>query len=212
MSKRRERHIGILALMAAVALIGVSCWNVRTGETEVPGVAEFTLPAFPETGSNKVQIFSEMHYQPSYRSQEGPRLLPPLDSVPVTGKELLYTPAEYKTLQVPASIVGAYEPARAAELYRVNCTVCHGDGLRGDGPFVKFSPKNPLPADLLSEFTINATDGELFSFISGGGRQGYALRSSGLPSSSPMPEFRLLLTEAERWMLVQYLRAVEQAR
>lgn len=196
----------LLALIATVSLLSVGCWNVRTGETEIYGVARFTLPAFPQTGSHKVQVFTEMHYQPSYRSQEGPRLLPPNDSVPVTGKELIYSPSEYKVMQTPKVYMDLYDSAKAAELYEVNCLVCHGVDLRGKGPILEFNPKNPLPADLTSQITINSTDGELFSFISGGGRQGYALRSSGLESSSPMPEFSLLLTESERWMLVQYLR------
>ena len=61
--------LGLFALLAALG-----CYNNNTGETRISEDIYFTLPAFPETGSNKVQVFTEMHYQPSYRSQEGPRL------------------------------------------------------------------------------------------------------------------------------------------
>ena len=43
-----------------------------------------------------------MHYQPSYRVQEGPRILPPEGSVPVTGREITYgSLEEYEELSVP---------------------------------------------------------------------------------------------------------------
>ena len=74
-------------LLVALLVVTSGCGNFRTGEMEVPGIVRFKLPAFPSTGSSAVLVFTEMHYQPSYRSQEGPRLLPPADSVPVTGKE-----------------------------------------------------------------------------------------------------------------------------
>ena len=40
-----------------------------------------------------------------------------------------------------------------------------------------------------------------------GGRQGLSARLRDRDSTSPMPEFRLLLTEDERWALVRYLRS-----
>jgi len=202
-AKSRWALLALVMLAAVAATTG--CWNTRTGEASVPGVANFTLPAFPKTGAHKFVVFSEMHYQPSYRSQEGPRLLPPPDSVPVTGKELDFVSLEeYRSLKRPEQ---PHDPARSAELYRVNCVVCHGVGLRGDGPIVEMMESGPFPADLLAPVTRNATDGELFAFITRGGRQGLAATERGRPSRSPMPEFRNLLTEDERWQLVQYLRS-----
>ena len=166
------------------------------------------LPAFPESGSHAIEIFTEMHYQPSYRSQEVPRLLPPVDSVPVTGKELRYASQEdYGTLEAPESLVSSYEAVESGRLYRTNCQVCHGGRLDGEGPIVGFMDRGPFPADLTSDGVKGSTDGELFGFISGGGRQGLAARSRGLESASPMPEFRLLLSVEDRWKLVLFLRS-----
>ena len=90
----------LLAILALLAAVG--CYNNNTGETNIGDDIRFKLPAFPESGSNKVQIFTEMHYQPSYRAQEGPRLDSPLDAVPITGKEALLTSLdEYKALPNP---------------------------------------------------------------------------------------------------------------
>ena len=196
--------VAVVAL-ALVALAAAGCYNSKTGESSIGGKINFTLPAFPETGGNAIQIFTEMHYQPSYRAQEGPRLQPPPDSVPVSGREILFgTLDEYGEVEVPPAFVQSISEAGARALYDVNCSVCHGDGLRGDGPILKYLDHPPVPADLTAG---TANDGLIFAYISWGGSQGASARFRGKASASPMPEFRLLLTEEERWALVQFLRA-----
>ena len=209
--ERRRRQLprwasGALLLLLVLA---AGCYNNNTGETRVPGVVNMTLPAFPETGGHAVEVFTEMHFQPVHRSQESPRLLPPPDSVPVTGREIKLTVAELKDAPVPRSAQAAYDadPGRAATLFSVNCAVCHGESRRGDGAVAAYITRGPKPADLTLAVTRDSTDGELFGFISGGGRQGVALTERGLESQSPMPEFQRLLTEEERWSLVLFLRS-----
>ena len=208
---RNRRRLPLTALLMlalmTLPLVTAGCWNLRTGEASIHGIANFTLPAFPQTGSHKVVVFSEMHYSPSFKSQEGPRLLPPPDSVPRTGRELKYSSLqEYAGLTNPNQ---TFTLTEAKELYRVDCLVCHGPNMTGDGPIVPMINKGPLPANLMSEISINATDGELFAFISKGGRQGLSSKQVGRDSTSPMPEFGLLLKEEERWQLVQYLREMQ---
>ena len=193
--------------VALLALIAIGCYNSNTGEANIGGAVNFKLPAFPETGGNNVEIFTEMHFQASYKRQEVPRILPAPDSVPVTGKEIRYTSLdEYQSASMPARVSATYDAAATQTLYAINCQVCHGPNLRGDGKITTFNYNGPLPADLTSAATRSASDGELFGFITGGGRQGLASRLRGSPSASPMPEFRLLLTEDERWSLVRFLR------
>ena len=206
------------ALLALVlmALLATGCYNNNTGEANIGGAVNFTLPAFPETGSHAVEVFTEMHYQPSYRSQERPRLLPPPDSVPVTGRELTYASLEdYQALKIPDKTAQTYDPGRAAQLYAINCTVCHGPTLRGSAEenesakakILEFMENGPFPADLTSDLAASTSDGELFGFLTGGGRQGLAASLRGIQSASPMPEYKFLLTEEDRWALVQFLRA-----
>ena len=206
-----------------LALAGIACGDLRTGDAEVHGIVRFKMPAFPQTGSNKVQVFTEMHYQPSYKSQEGPRLMPPPESVAfgplgspdrILEAEMIlqeprYSAEEYPALSAPRTFVATYDQAAASELFRVNCVVCHGERMRGGGPIVPMMDKGPFPADLMGPISQSATDGELFSFIDRGGRQGFAAFARGTETTSPMPPFRFLLTERERWMLVQYLRETQ---
>jgi plastocyanin/mono/diheme cytochrome c family protein len=193
-----------LALLAVALLTATACYNSTSGETEIKGIAKFKLPAFPGTGSHAVEVFTEMHFQPSYRSQEIPRILPAPDSVPVTGREIRFATAdEYKGLDAPSDV---FDAARGRKLFSVNCAVCHGTGGRGDGTIVGFLGSGTArPADLTSAATEGATEGELFMFITFGGRQGAATVMRGLESASIMPFFGSLLTEDERWALVRFI-------
>ena len=203
--------LGVLVLMAASG-----CYNNNTGETNIGDAIRFTLPAFPETGSNKVQVFTEMHYQPSYRSQEGPRLDIPESAVPITGKEVLLTSVEdYAALENPGGDIN-----NGTALFALNCVVCHGPELDGQGPVMVTGP-SMVPADLRGELTLERTDGELYGLISFGGNTGFTQRVAAMTDpeadgercvgqgSCPMPQFRKLLTESERWDLVAYLRNMQ---
>ena len=198
----------VVFAMVLLAVAAGCSGNIRSGDVEIYGIAEFRLPAFPEAGAF-IEVFNEMHYQPSYRSQEGPRILPPPNSVSVAGRAVRYTSLEaHEGLQIPQGVLDGYDEAATAELYRINCLVCHGVALAGDGQFALIMQEqglSPVPADLTLELTQDSPPGDLFAFISWGGRQGSAANFRGRQSTSPMPEFRLLLTDAERWALVKYL-------
>ena len=206
----RWQSLLLMSLFLVFASLATGCYNNNTGETNIEGFVNMTLPAFPQQGAHAVVVFSEMHYSPAMRSQEGPRILPPADSVPVTGREVSYSSLEeYAELSVPDAYADSYEASAAEELYRVNCLVCHGESMTGDGMMSQRMTRGPLPADLMADISTEALPGELFAFVSEGGRQGYATVLTGRPSTSPMPTFKSLLTEEERWMLVTYLMEMQ---
>ncbi len=83
------------------------------------------------------------------------------------------------------------ESLRVGEaLYRAHCAVCHGSEGRGDGPAA--AALRPRPADLRR--TARLADGMVFLRI-----------TEGLAGTA-MPAFRDILTEEERWHVVNYLR------
>ena len=95
-------RMALMLVAALLVLASLGCYNIRTGRVDVGGSINFKLPAFTQTGPHAVDIFTEMHFQPSYRTQEGPRILPPPDSVPITGKEIEYKSVEeYQTMGDP---------------------------------------------------------------------------------------------------------------
>ena len=78
-----------------------------------------------------------------------------------------------------------------AGLFSDNCGLCHGPKGMGDGPgaaAIKVKPANFTDKKLMSL----ETDGSLFWKISNG--------------RGPMPVWKDVLTDTERWQLVDYIR------
>ena len=150
------------------------------------------LAAACSTGTYKRDIFPEMHYQQSYRSQEPPRLLPPEGSVPITGRELVYDFGQASELKNPVP-PGA---GAARELYRVNCAMCHGPEGRGDGPLAQHFEKAGVspPVDLAGERVKARNEGQLFWVLTNG--------------LGNMPAFGRLITAGDRWQLVGFVQSV----
>ncbi len=93
-----------------------------------------------------------------------------------------------------ASVVNPVKPtaeslASGADLYRANCSSCHGAHGGGDGPALGEPTRN------LAENVPQRTDGELDWIIDRG------------LAGTRMPGFALTLDEADRWDLINHLRA-----
>ena len=144
-------------------------------------------------GSYPIDIFPEMHYQISQRRLEPNRLAPPSDSVPTTGRTPLRTFAEARDVPNPIAR-DAQTSRRIGPLYTQNCAMCHG--ANGDGQSVvatHFRSNGRVPpVDLRSQRVSSRRDGELHWIIT------YGLGG--------MPPFEDLLTDEERWLLVQSIR------
>ncbi|HEX9222233.1 MAG TPA: cytochrome c [Candidatus Acidoferrales bacterium] len=83
--------------------------------------------------------------------------------------------------------------AAARGLFLENCAQCHGEKGKGDGP--EAAMYGVKPADLTNAQAMGKlTDGEIFYKISEG--------------REPMPPFKKLLSEEERWQLVNLLRTL----
>lgn len=79
-----------------------------------------------------------------------------------------------------------------AALYAQNCAVCHGETGEGDGPAAAGLEKEP--ANLHAGHVQANSDGALFWIISHG------------KPETPMPPWDNVLTEEERWHVVNFLR------
>ncbi len=83
-------------------------------------------------------------------------------------------------------------------LYAMNCRPCHGDSVSGDGPMADGFKLRPI------NFTDNGTietivEGYTFWRVGNGGP---GLPTEATPWDSAMPEWKLNLTEAERWKII----------
>ena len=176
--KRRPR-LSKGATFAAVAIVAL----VVTGCTK---------------GTYQVDIFPEMHYQQSYRGQEPPRIMPNPDAVPITGKEVQFASAQAAQV-APNPLPASREVLeRGSEVYRINCSMCHGVTAQGEGPVGDVLVRNNYlrPPNLMAHATQSKTDGDIFYIVTNG--------------IFVMPEFKNLLSEDDRWSVVHYLRFLAQ--
>jgi len=89
--------------------------------------------AVQENNTYPIETFTEMHYSQSYRAQEPPRLSAVVDAVTFNsegGPEVVLNDTEYPNHE-------NYDVNIASELYRINCSTCHGATGLGDGSATK---------------------------------------------------------------------------
>ncbi|HEY5159042.1 MAG TPA: cytochrome c [Anaerolineales bacterium] len=137
----------------------------------------------------KISWVSFMEIQPAFQPMYQP-LPVSTEAIPVEG-------AAYSLeLGVPSNPVTADQTSieRGAELYSINCVLCHGTGGKGDG-LVATKLQNK-PFDLTSFTMMSITDGGLFFVI-----------SAGVPGK--MPALNENLTVRERWDVVNYVRTLK---
>ena len=107
-------------------------------------------------------------------------------------------PTTFRRSSVPYHVVSV---AGGAALFRTHCATCHGAGGRGDGPGGAGLPRPP--ADLTAPHTAQHTAGDMFWWL-----------THGIPAGG-MPPFGAVLSEDERWDLINFVRTLaagEQAR
>jgi mono/diheme cytochrome c family protein len=138
-------------------------------------------------------VFPEMHYSPSQRREEPRRLSPPPDAVPTSGGRPAYTFDQATNLANPVPDTSE-SLEQAAEVYRVNCSMCHGQDRHGQGPVAHyFSDAGVVPpVDFSSQRVRARTDGQLYWIIANGLGQ--------------MPAFGRLLNDQQLWALVRLIR------
>jgi mono/diheme cytochrome c family protein len=137
----------------------------------------------------KIDWPSFMEIQPSYRPMENP-LPPPERSIPIEG------PIAIPGMGAPENPVKADDAsiARGAELYSINCKMCHGQTAEGNGPIAAFLANKP--ANLTSPVVQSKSDGSIFLTISNG-------------VAGKMPALNENFLVSERWDLVNFIRTLK---
>ena len=79
---------------------------------------------------------------------------------------------------------------KVEDVYKINCNICHGKGGEGDG--LGGIALKPRPANLIAEDVLKQTDGAIYWKITNG--------------KPPMASYKEVLTEEERWLLVNFIR------
>ena len=191
-------YIGTTEAMLATAMSILMTWiNGARRRVRVPGLvglalalAAGLLAAGCSQGAYPLDIFYEMHYQPSYKAHEPPRLSPPASAVPWYG-----APAP-----APTSFGGS-----GKHIFETNCAMCHGVEGRGDGPVL---------GRMIVDYGYQATDAALLNpdLTSEAARSldREGLRGVVTGGVNVMPSFAKLLTEEQIELALDYVQGCIQ--
>jgi len=140
----------------------------------------------------KMEWITFMEIQPSFDAQEDP-LPVPARSIPVDG------PVSIPNMGAPVNPVPADEVSiqRAANLFAINCVMCHGAAGEGNGQIAALLANKP--ANLTLDVTQNKSDGALFLTL-----------TNGVPGR--MPPMVENLTVRDRWDMVNYIRTLKASQ
>jgi mono/diheme cytochrome c family protein len=114
----------------------------------------------------------------------------PAGTVPREGAELVVAREVYATRKNPVA-PDAHSLARGKKLYDIHCTPCHGPAGKGDG---LVTPRFIPAPDLTSQPVQAKSDGHFSYYIGFGG--------------AIMPAYGEALSVADRWDIVNHLRAL----
>lgn len=154
----------------------------------------------------KLEWITFMEIQASFDDQESPRAVP-AQSIPITG--FAYLPGEGE----PANPIPADETsvARGAQLYQINCAVCHGSTGSEKTTVSAFFTK-VKPADLTSLEIQTLSDGKIFLTISNGVFNPNNSLFPDVEFSGQCPPLNENLSVRERWDVVNFIRTLAAAQ
>lgn len=95
----------------------------------------------------------------------------------------------------PLPALGEEDKIEANRLYLINCGICHGDKLDGNGPLYNGGdgPYAAAPRNLISDpIATNMPDGQMFYSITYG--------------KNAMGSYASQLSSKQRWMIVHYIK------
>ena len=100
-----------------------------------------------------------------------------------------------KSIPNPLPALSAVDYLEAARLYLVNCGICHGDKLDGNGPLYNGGngPYQAAPKNLLADPVVSKMpDGQMFYSVTYG--------------KNAMGSYASQLSTKQRWMIIHYVK------
>jgi len=100
-----------------------------------------------------------------------------------------------KAVKSPVDSIGAKDLAEAERLYLINCGICHGKNLDGNGPLWKdgSGPYPAAPKNLIADPVVSVMpEGQMFYSVTYG--------------KNMMGSYASQLSRKQRWMVIRYIK------
>jgi mono/diheme cytochrome c family protein len=192
----------ILSLILVVVLIMAGCSDVRRepGRVYMPDMAySRAYETYSVTEAQKDSLLSKygIHFSntPVPGTIKRGELFPFLITKDKDGDSTNYIAA--KQVKSP---IGSMDTVEAERLYLVNCGICHGSKLDGNGPLYK-GGEGPFPAapkNLVGDKTVLVMpEGQMFYSVTYG--------------KNKMGSYASQLNTEQRWMVIAYIKSKQAA-
>jgi mono/diheme cytochrome c family protein len=194
------KKISILSLLAASAMIIISCSDIKRtpGRVYMPDMAYSrayetysVTPELKEALLKKGIHFSNMPVPGTIKRGE---LFPFIIAKDKDGDSTNYVAS--KLVHNPMPKIDSLHMIEAERLYLVNCGVCHGSKLDGNGPLYKdgSGPYPAKPANLAGDAKYHAMpEGQMFYSVTYG--------------KNKMGSYASQLDTRQRWMVIDYIKS-----
>lgn len=211
-------------LVAVPLLVGWQAWSIAMPDVAVPAAlriqhpssnfpknfetlknpfadpAEAEVQAFVEQAKANAVVFIPQVTKDIDRWREANVDKHPLDFIPTAAMKKFVAALKSGTPDAQTAKAALVEKNlfEGRALFAMNCRACHGDSTAGDGPMADGFKLRPI------NFTDNGTietivEGYTFWRVTNGGP---GLPTEATPWDSAMPEWKLSLTEDERWKII----------
>jgi mono/diheme cytochrome c family protein len=199
------KKVSILTLIIVAVTIVVSCSDIRRnpGRVYMPDMAySRAYETYSVTQEQKDSLLSKygIHYSnvPVAGTIKRGELFPFLLAKDKDGDSTNYVAA--KLVKNPVTTLDTVEKVEAERLYLVNCGICHGPKLDGNGPLYKGGdgPFPAKPATLVGDAKYEAMpEGQMFYSMTYG--------------KNKMGSYASQLNTKQRWMVIDYIKSKQAA-
>jgi mono/diheme cytochrome c family protein len=192
-----SKNISFLLLASALVLVSCSDVKRQPGSVYMPDMAYSRAYESYADYSNLAQ--KNIHYTGRTvsgtiaRGEDLPFHIP----MDAPGDTTNYTAS--KAVKNPITTMTAEETKEAERLYLINCGICHGANLKGNGPLYKdgAGPYPAKPASLVGDVKYEAMpDGQMFYSVAYG--------------KNLMGSYASQLSRKQRWMVIKYIKDKQQ--
>src|SRR5258708_129768 len=194
------KKISILSLIVLAVMIVISCSDVKRkpGRVYMPDMAySRAYETYSVTAEQKEALQKKgIHYSniPVAGTIKRGELFPFLLAKDKDGDSTNYVAS--KQVQSPLPALDSVQNIEAERLYLVNCGICHGSKLDGNGPLYKDGtrPFPPAPKNLFSYPIISVmSEGQMFYSV--------------IYGKNKMGSYASQLDTRQRWMVIHYIKS-----